>query len=74
MVDLWTQHAPARGLNDTYSAFLYTTGVMNVITNFTQQLQRDPAAKLFVYLPWVCVLARAANNVLLECRLEVELI
>eukprot|EP00038_Savillea_parva_P017529 m.20629 g.20629 ORF g.20629 m.20629 type:complete len:718 (-) comp3812_c0_seq1:251-2404(-) len=50
IVDLWTQHAPARGLNDTYSAFLYTDGVLGVIDNFTKS--NDPNGKLFIYLPW----------------------
>jgi arylsulfatase A-like enzyme len=48
----WPQHAPARGLNDTYSAFLYTDGVLRVISNFTKRRSADPTAKLFVYLPW----------------------
>ena len=55
-VDLWENHSPARGKNDTYSANLYAEAAVEVIANFTAdwRLNHDPAIdpKLFLYLPW----------------------
>lgn len=51
-VDLWEQGAPAYGQNGTNSAYIYSRKAVAVVANFTAARAADPAAKLFLYLPW----------------------
>ena len=50
-VDLWSDHAPGRGLNGTYSAFLYAGKAVELLSDFGTRAKANASARFFLYLP-----------------------
>ena len=50
-VDLWSDHAPGRGLNGTYSAFLYAGKAVELLSDFGARAKANASARFFLYLP-----------------------